>query len=68
MTKGEVEYAIRKAQSLYDIWNDVTGVPAKGCSWYYETLSIIEDAVRIGAKVATDGINADLSDIVKDYE
>lgn len=33
MTKGEVEYAIRKAQSLYDIWNDVTGVPTKGCSW-----------------------------------
>lgn len=66
MMKGELEYAIRKAQNLFDEWNDVTGVPVKGCSWYYEILSIIEGAVKIGAKVACEGINADLSDIIKE--
>jgi hypothetical protein len=66
MTQGELEYAIRKAQNHFDEWNDVTGVPAKSCSWYYEILSLIEDAVKIGAKVACEGINADLSDILED--
>lgn len=68
MTKGELEYAIRKAQIMFDEWNDVTGVPVKGTSWYYEILSLIEDAVKIGAKIACEGIDADLSEILEDKE
>ena len=61
---GELEYAIRKAKNHFDEWNDVTGVPVKGCSWYYEILSLIEDAVKIGVKVAIMGFDADLSEIL----
>ena len=64
MTIGELDYAIRKAQNNFDKWNDATGVPSKGCSWYYEILSLIEDAVEIGARVACEGYDADLSDIL----
>jgi hypothetical protein len=64
MTKGEVDYAIRQALNNFDEWNDCTGVIEKGTSYYYELQGVIEDAVRIGSKVACDGINADLSDIL----
>jgi len=68
MTKGEVSYAIRKAQGLFDEWNDVTGAISKRNSWYFEVLAVIEDAVRIGALVACQGIEADLSEITDKYK
>jgi len=64
MTVGELDYAVRQAQNNFDRWNDATGAISKGTSWYYECLSCIEDAVKIGAKIACQGINADLSDII----
>lgn len=64
MTRGEVNYAIRQALNNFDEWNDVTGCFTKGTSYYYEIQAVIEDAVRIGAKIACEGINADLSDII----
>jgi len=68
MTKGEISYAIRKAQGLFDEWNDVTGVISKRNSLYFEVLAVIEDAVRIGALVACQGIEADLSEITDKYK
>lgn len=65
MTQGELDYAIRQALNNFDNWNDVTGALAKGSGWYYEAQACIEDAVRIGAKVACEGIKADLGDILK---
>lgn len=64
MNRGELAYAIRKALNNFDTWNDSTGCFTKGTSYYYECQSVIEDAVKIGAKVACEGIEADLSDIV----
>lgn len=62
MTKGELEFAIRKALNMFDNWNDVTGALDKGGSWYYECQGCIEDAVKLGAKIACEGINTDLSE------
>ena len=68
MTKGELEYAIRQAYNGFDKWNDVAGVIPKGNTYYYEIQGVIEDAVKIGAKIACLGIDADLSDILgEDY-
>lgn len=64
MTKGEVDYAIRQALNNFDKWNDVTGCFNKGTSYYYEVQAVIEDSVRIGAKIACQGIDTDLSDII----
>ena len=64
MTKGEQEFAIRIALNNFDTWNDCTGVISKGSSYYYEMQGVIEDAVRIGSKVACKGINTNLSDII----
>lgn len=66
MTKGELEFAKRQAFNNFDKWNNITGAIPKGTSWYYEALSCIEDAVKIGSKVAIQGINTDLSDILLD--
>ena len=66
MTKGELDYAIRQALNKFDDWNDSTGALAKGTSWYYEAQGCIEDAVRIGARVACEGIDTDLSDISRE--
>jgi hypothetical protein len=52
MTKGEREYAVRKAHEVFDRWNDVTGYIPKLGGYYYEALGVIEDAVDIGAMVA----------------
>lgn len=68
MTKGEVEYAIRKALNNFDEWNDCTGALSKGSGWYYEAQKCIEDSVRIGAKVACYGIGADLSEFDMEEE
>ena len=66
MTKGELDYAIRKALNQFDKWIDSTGALAKGTSWYYEAQGCIEDAVMIGARVACEGYEADFSDILKE--
>lgn len=68
MTKGELDYAIRQALNNFDNWNDSTGKFAKSTGYYYEMQSIIEDSVKIGAKIASEGINADLSDITGEYD
>lgn len=52
MTKGEMEYAIRKAQEDFDRWNDATGLIQKFSGYYYEALAEIATAARIGARVA----------------
>jgi len=64
MTKGEVDYAIRLSLNNFDEWNDVTCQFTKGDSYYYEIQGVIEDAVRIGCKIACVGINVDLSEII----
>lgn len=68
MNKGELNYAIRQALNNFDKWNDVTGAFIKGTSYYYEIQSIIEDSVKIGSKIACEGMNADLSEIIEKEE
>jgi hypothetical protein len=68
MNKGELDYAERMALNNFDEWNDVTGCFEKGTSYYYEALATIEDAVKIGAKVATYGMKADLENLDKSDE
>jgi hypothetical protein len=65
MTKGELDYAIRQSLNNFDKWNDVTGCFPKGTSYYYEIQGIVQDAVKIGSKMASEGINTDLSDILE---
>jgi hypothetical protein len=65
MNKGELEYATRQALNIFDKWIDCTGALHKGTSWYFECQGCIEDAVKIGAKIACEGINADLTDIIE---
>lgn len=57
MTKGELDYAIRKALNDFDEWNDITGLVPKGTGYYYELQGVIEEAVKTGAKIASEGIN-----------
>lgn len=33
------------AHRMFDSWNDITGALHKGCSWYGEALSVIDDIV-----------------------
>ena len=66
MTKGELDYAIRQAFNHFDEWNHVTGFVPMGCGYYYEIQGIIEAAVKIGAKIATEGISANLSHILEE--
>ena len=63
MTKGQKDYAIRKAHDVFDKWNEVTGAIKPHTSWYYEILSVIEDAVDIGAKTAL-GLEVKVSDYI----
>lgn len=51
-TKGELEFAKRRALTLFDKWNDCTGFVTKFTSYYYELQSCLEDAVECGAQVA----------------
>ena len=55
MKTGEIDYANRKASEVFDRWNNVTGYVHPCSSYYYELLSIIEDAVHIGAQMALYG-------------
>ena len=53
-TKGEVNYAVRRALNKFDEWNDVTGKFEKFSCYYYEIQSVIEDAVHCGFQRALD--------------
>jgi hypothetical protein len=68
MNKGELEYAKRMALNKFDEWNDVTGFFEKNTSYYYEAQGAIEDAVKIGIKVALYGMDADLKHLDKSDE
>jgi len=50
--KGEIEYAVRRAHNIFDYWNEQTGFVGKFTGYYYELLSVIEDAVHCGTQVA----------------
>lgn len=50
-TKGEIEFAKRRAMNIFDKWNDVTGLVPKFTSYYYEIQSCVEDAVECGVQV-----------------
>lgn len=50
-TKGELEFATRRALNIFDRWNDVTGFVPKFTGYYYELQGVIEDAVHCGAQV-----------------
>lgn len=58
-TKGEVDFAIRRALNILDQWNNVSGVVTPFTSHYYELQGVIEDAVHCGIQVAL-GIHARL--------
>ena len=62
MTKGEMDYAIRKSLNKFDEWNDVTGCFVRGSSYYYEAQHTVEIACRIGAKIASQGLDVDLNE------
>lgn len=51
-TKGEVDYAIRRALNIFDNWNNCTGFVPKFTGYYYELQSVIEDAVHCGFQQA----------------
>lgn len=53
-TKGEVDFAIRRALNKFDEWNDCTGVIPKFSGYYYEMQAVIEDAVHCGFQQALD--------------
>jgi hypothetical protein len=55
MQKGQVEHAVRKAHEVFDRWNKVTGMIPIYSGYYYEMLSIIDDAVHIGIQMALNG-------------
>ncbi len=60
MKTGELEYAKRRVLNKFDEWNDVAGQLPKHCGYYYEILSVIEDAVECGAQAAS-GVEEPLS-------
>lgn len=65
MTRGEMDYAIRQALNNLDEWLEVTGIVDKGTGYYYEMQAVVEQATRIGAKIACEGI-CNISDIVNE--
>lgn len=52
ITRGEINFATRRALNIFDKWNDVTGVIPKFTGYYYEIQAVIEDAVHCGAQQA----------------
>ena len=47
-TRGEIDFAVRRAHNIFDNWNDVTGKFEKFSGYYYEMQSVIKDAVHCG--------------------
>lgn len=52
MTRGQREYAIRKAAERFDRWRDHYDIINRFGTYYYEALGCVEDAVVIGIRVA----------------
>jgi hypothetical protein len=52
ITKGELEFAKRRALNLFDKWNNVTRFVQEHTGYYYEIQSCIEDAVECGFQAA----------------
>jgi hypothetical protein len=57
MNKGEMDKAIRRALTIFDEWNDVTGVFEVGSGYWAEIMGVIEDAVHCGAQQALNDIH-----------
>ena len=53
-TKGEIDYAVRRAFNKLDEWNAVSGIFEKHTGYYYEIQGVIEDAVHCGFQRALD--------------
>lgn len=51
-TMGKEDQAVRWAINNFENWHDITDVPPAHSGYYYEVLSCIEDAARIGFGVA----------------
>ena len=51
---GREEQAIRWAINNFEEWHNITDVPPKHSTYYYEILACIEDAAKIGFGVAHD--------------
>lgn len=49
---GRIEQAKRMAVTRFDEWNDVTGFVSPHTGYYYEIVSLIEDAAEFGFGVA----------------
>ena len=47
-TIGREEQAVRWAVNRFEEWHNITNVPPLHTGYYYEVLSLIEDAARIG--------------------
>lgn len=63
MQQGEFDRALRRALTIFDEWNEVTGVFSPGSSWRYEVEAIIKDAVDIGVRAA---LGRDYMDVGRD--
>ena len=53
-TKGNIDYATRRAFNKFDEWNNVSGMFEKHSGYYYEIQWVIEDAVHCGFQMALD--------------
>lgn len=49
-TKGRRQFAQRRAHNILDKWLEATGVITIHSGYYYELLSILDDAVECGAQ------------------
>ena len=61
MNEKEIAFIRNKATKMFNDWCDAVGVIMPNTSYYYEVLSIIESAVKISAKIANEGIDADIT-------
>jgi hypothetical protein len=59
VNKGELDRAKRRALTIFDDWQRMTGA-LDGTSWLWEVESIIADAVEIGVQAAL-GIHTPLA-------
>ena len=53
MNEEQVAYAVRRALSVFDQWNDVADLVNPGESFYGDLVHVIEDAVHIGIQMAS---------------
>lgn len=50
--KNALRRAQRTSKSLFDLWNSVTGWFPEDSGYYYEIMSLLDDAVQIGYEQA----------------